>query len=73
MASGSSGLLRSAAIGLALIGVLFLIVQAPRLLGLEETSWWVTVAIGLVLGAVVVAVGYAKRGSGETHHGRPDE
>ncbi len=49
------------AVGVALVGVMLLAVLAPRLFGLEETSWWVTVGVGVVMGAAVVIYGYAKR------------
>ncbi len=62
----STGPLWMAAIGLALIGVMLLAVLAPRLFGLEETSWLVTVGVGVAIGAAVVIYGYAKRDSGDT-------
>lgn len=61
----STGPLWTVAIGLALIAVMLLAFLAPRLFGLEETSWWVTVAVGVVIGAAVVIYGYAKRDSGD--------
>ncbi len=69
----SNGPLWFTAIGLALVGVMLMAFLAPRLFGLEETSWWVTVAVGVVIGALVVIVGYAKRGSVETEVKRPEE
>ena len=63
--STSSAPLRTAVIGLALAGTVLLVVLAPRLFGLEATSWWVTVAVGVAMGAAVVAYGYAKRDAGE--------
>lgn len=68
----STGPLWLVAIGLALIGVMFLAVLAPRIFGLEETSWWVTVAVGVVIGAAVVIYGYAKRDSGEADVTSPE-
>jgi hypothetical protein len=62
----STGPLWTVAIGLALIVVMLLAFLAPRLFGLEETSWWVTVIVGVVIGAAVVVYGYAKRDSGDT-------
>ncbi len=73
MTPASSGPLWFTAIGLALVGVMVMAVLAPRLFGLEELSWWVTLAVGLVIGAAVVAFGYAKRDSGETRVEHPDE
>ena len=43
-----------------------LAVLAPRLFGLEETGWWVTVLVGVLIGATVVIYGYARRDTGET-------
>jgi hypothetical protein len=62
----STGPLWAVAIGLALVVVMLLAFLAPRLFGLEETSWWVTVAVGVAIGAAVVIWGYAKRGAGDT-------
>jgi threonine/homoserine efflux transporter RhtA len=61
----STGPLWIVAIGVALVAVMLLAVLAPRLFGLEETSWWVTVAVGVAIGAAVVIYGYAKRDSGD--------
>lgn len=68
----ATGPLWTVAIGLALVVVMLLAFLAPGLLGLEETSWWVTVAIGVAVGAAVVIYGYAKRDSGETDVTAPD-
>lgn len=68
----SSGPLWLTAIGLALVGTLLLAVLAPRIFGLEETSWWVTVAVGVLIGASVVIFGYAKRDAGETDVETPE-
>lgn len=62
----SNGPLWITAIGLALVGTMMLAVLAPRLFGLEETGWWVTVAVGVLIGAAVVIYGYARRDTGET-------
>lgn len=68
----STGPLWIVAIGLALVTVMLLAVLAPRLFGLEATSWWVTVAVGVAVGAAVVIYGYAKRDSGDTDITSPD-
>ena len=68
----SNGPLWLTAVGLALIGVMLLAVLAPRLFGLEETSWWVTVAVGVLIGASVVVYGYARRNTGETDVETPE-
>lgn len=68
----SNGPLWLTALGLALIGTMLLAVLAPRLFGLEETGWWATVAVGVLIGASVVIYGYAKRDSGETEHETPE-
>ena len=70
--SQPSGLLWITAVGLALIGVMLVAFLGPRLFGLEEISWWVTVAVGVVIGAAVVAYGYAKRDSGGADTVTPD-
>lgn len=62
----STGPLWTVAIGVALVVVMLLAFLAPRLFGLEETSWWVTVAVGVLIGAGVVIYGYAKRDAGDT-------
>jgi threonine/homoserine efflux transporter RhtA len=61
----STGPLWTVAIGLALAVVMILAILAPRVFGLEETSWWVTVGIGVAIGAAVVIYGYAKRDAGD--------
>lgn len=68
----SNGPLWLTALGLALIGTLLLAVLAPRIFGLEETSWWVTVAVGVLIGASVVVYGYAKRDTGEVEPKTPE-
>lgn len=68
----SSGVLWTIAIGLALTAVMLLAILAPRIFGLEATSWWVTVAVGVLIGAGVVIYGYAKRDSGEAETTAPD-
>lgn len=68
----SNGLLWFVALGLALVGAMVLAVLAPRLFGLEETGWWVTVVVGLLIGAAVVIYGYARRDTGETNTRTPD-
>jgi predicted membrane channel-forming protein YqfA (hemolysin III family) len=68
----STGPLWTVAIGAALTGVMLLAILAPRIFGLEETSWWVTVAVGVLIGAGVVIYGYAKRDSGEADVTSPD-
>lgn len=67
----STGPLWIVAVVSALLAVMLIAVLAPRLFGLEETSWWVTVAVGLAVGAAVVIYGYAKRDSGETDYVEP--
>ncbi len=71
--SGSNGPLWFTAIGLALVGAMLMAVLAPRLFGLEETSWWVTVGVGVAIGALVVIIGYAKRGKVETETRQPEQ
>lgn len=66
MGHGLSSVFRLMALGLALVAIVILVVLAPRLFGLEATSWWVTVAVGALIGATVVIVGYVRRDSGES-------
>ena len=61
----STGVLWVTALGLALVGALVLAVLAPRLFGLDESGWWVTVAVGVLIGAAVVIYGYAQRDTTE--------
>ena len=68
----STGPLWMVAVGLALSVVMILAILAPRLFGLDETSWWVTVLVGVGVGAAVVIYGYAKRGSGDTETTAPE-
>lgn len=60
------------AVGLALVGVMLVAFLGPRLFGLEAVSWWVTVAVGVVIGAAVVIYGYAKRDAGDADMTTPD-
>lgn len=60
-------------IGLALAGAMILAVLAPRLFGLEETGWWVTVIVGVLIGAAVVIYGYAQRDTVEAERPAPED
>ena len=68
----SNGPLWLTAIGLALVGAMLLAVLAPRLFGLDETGWWTTVAVGVLIGATVVIYGYARRDTGDTNTHTPE-
>lgn len=68
----SNGPLWLTALGLALIGTMLLAVLAPRIFAIEETSWWVTVAVGVLIGASVVIYGYAKRDTGKVETKAPE-
>ena len=67
-----SGSLWIVAVGLALVGVILAAVLGPRLFGLDEVSWWVTIGVGVIVGAAVVIYGYAKRDTGESETITPD-
>ena len=68
----SNGPLWITAIGLALVGAMLLSILAPRLFGLDETGWWTTVAVGVLIGAAVVIYGYARRDTGDTNTHTPE-
>lgn len=69
----SHGVLWFTALGLALVGALVLAVLAPRLFGLDETGWWATVLVGLLIGAAVVIYGYARRDTTEYEAPTPED
>jgi len=69
--STSIGPFRAFVLGLATVAVVVLIALAPGLFGLDATGWWVTVTIGVAMGAAVVIYGYIKRDAGDSDAASP--